>query len=77
MAHVTVTVDDDHRESLDGVVERLRALGMQVEQVLGTLGIITGSAQDDALVALRGVEGVASVDVQLTHQIPPPDAPIQ
>ena len=77
MAHVTVTVDDDHRESLDGVVESLRALGMQVEQVLGTLGIITGSAQDDALDALRGVEGVASVDVQLTHQIPPPDAPIQ
>ena len=77
MTHVSVTVGDDHRESLDGVVENLRASGLEVEQVLGTLGIVTGSAPADALDALRGVEGVASVDEQLTHQIEPPDSPIQ
>ena len=77
MTHVSVTVGDDHRESLDGVVESLQASGMEVEQVLGTLGIVTGSAPADALDALRGVEGVASVDEQLTHQLPPPDSPIQ
>ena len=77
MTHVSVTVGDDHRESMDGVVENLRASGLEVEQVLGTLGIVTGSAPADALDALRGVEGVASVDEQLTHQIEPPDSPIQ
>ena len=77
MTQVSVTVGDDHRGSLDGVVESLRASGLQVDQVLGTLGIVTGSAPDDALDALRGVEGVASVDAQLTHQLPPPDAPVQ
>ena len=77
MTHVSVTVGDEHRESLDGVVENLRASGMQVEQVLDTLGIVTGSAPADALDALRGVEGVASVDEELTHQLPPPDSPIQ
>jgi hypothetical protein len=77
MPQVSVTVGDDSRQSLDGVVENLRASGLQVEQVLGTLGIVTGSAPADALDALRGVEGVASVDEQLTHRLPPPDAPVQ
>ena len=77
MTHVSVTVGDDHRESMDGVVENLRASGLEVEQVLGTLGIVTGSAPADTLDALRGVEGVASVDEQLTHKIEPPDSPIQ
>jgi hypothetical protein len=77
MTHVSVTVGDGHRESLDGVVDSLRASGMEVEQVLGTLGIVTGSAPPDSLDALRGVEGVASVDEQLAHQLPPSDSPIQ
>lgn len=77
MTQVSVTVGDDHRGSLDGVVASLRASGLQVDRVLGTLGIVTGSAPDDALDALRGVEGVASVDAQLTHRLPPPDAPVQ
>jgi hypothetical protein len=77
MTQVSVTVGDGHRESLDGVVESLRASGLEVEQVLGTLGIVTGSAPADALDALRGLEGVASVDEQLTHQLPPPDAEVQ
>jgi hypothetical protein len=77
MTHVSVTVADGHREGMDGVVESLRATGMQVEQVLGSLGIVTGSAPDDALDALRGVEGVDSVDEQLSYQLPPPDSPVQ
>jgi len=77
MTHVSVTVADGHRESMDGVVENLRATGMEVEQVLGTLGIVTGSAPEDALDALRGVEGVDSVDAQLGYQLPPPDSPVQ
>jgi hypothetical protein len=77
MTQVSVTVGDGHRESLDGVVENLRASGLQVDQVLGALGIVTGSAPADTLDALRGVEGVASVDEQLTHQLPPPDAAVQ
>ncbi len=77
MTHVSVTVADGHRESMDGVVENLRASGMEVEQVLGTLGVVTGSAPEDSLDALRGVEGVDSVDAQLAYRLPPPDSPIQ
>ncbi|WP_347057053.1 hypothetical protein ABC795_10130 [Blastococcus sp. HT6-30] len=77
MTHVSVTVDDGHLAALDGVVQGLRARGMQVEQVLDGLGIITGSVQSGALGALTGVAGVVSVDEQLTTRLPPPDAPVQ
>ncbi|MGY1915355.1 hypothetical protein [Blastococcus sp. SYSU DS0973] len=77
MTHVSVTVDDGHLAALDGVVQGLRARGMQVEQVLDGLGIITGSVQSGALGALTSVAGVVSVDEQLTTRLPPPDAPVQ
>jgi hypothetical protein len=77
MTHVSVTVGDDLKDSLDGVVESLRARGMQVGQVLASLGIITGEAPADALGALRGVEGVRSVDEEMTYQVAPPDADVQ
>jgi hypothetical protein len=77
MKPVSVTVRDDHPEALDDVVQGLRARGMQVDQVLASLGIITGSAPEESLDALRSVDGVASVDAQLIHRVPPPDSPIQ
>jgi len=77
MTHVSVTVDDGHLAALDGVVQGLRARGMQVDQVLDGLGIITGSVPPGAAGALAGVAGVVSVDEQLTVRLPPPDAPVQ
>jgi len=74
---VSVTVRDGSLGALDDVVQGLRAHGMQVDQVLGSLGIITGSVPEESVDAVRGVEGVASVDEQLTHRLPPPDAPVQ
>lgn len=70
-----MTVDDAH--AVEEVAAALRERGMAVAQVLEGIGVITGSAPDDARSALAAVEGVASVDEQLTHQLPPPDAEIQ
>jgi hypothetical protein len=77
MVNVSVTVDDGHLPAIDKVAEALRAQGMQVAQVLDGLGIITGSAPEESKSALTAVEGVVSVDEELTHQLPPPDAPVQ
>ncbi|MCF6507419.1 ketohydroxyglutarate aldolase [Blastococcus sp. MG754426] len=77
MTRVSVTVDDRHLSALDGVVQGLRARGMQVEQVLDGLGIITGSVPAGTLGALSAVTGVASVDEQRVHRLPPPGAPVQ
>ena len=77
MTQVSVTVDDGHLSALDGVVRGLRARGMQVEQVLDGLGIITGSVPPGSVGALTGVAGVVSVDERLVHRLPPPEAPVQ
>jgi hypothetical protein len=77
MVELSVTVDDGHLPAIEDVAARLRARGMQVEQVLEGLGIITGSASSAVRNSLTAVEGVAAVDEQLTHQLPPPDAPVQ
>ena len=77
MTRVSVTVDDGHLSALDGVVERLRAHGMQVDQVLDGIGIITGSVPAGTMASLTDVAGVVSVDEQLVHRLPPPDAPVQ
>jgi hypothetical protein len=75
VVQVSVTVDDGH--VIEEVAAGLRARGMEVAQVLDGIGVITGSAPAGAREALAGVAGVASVDEQLTHQLPPPDAPVQ
>jgi hypothetical protein len=75
MVLLSVTVDDEH--AIEEVAAGLRARGMDVAQVLDGIGVITGSAPDDVRHTLVEVEGVASVDEQLTHQLPPPDAPVQ
>jgi hypothetical protein len=77
MVQLSVTVDDGHLPALDAVVAQLRAHGMQVEQVLEGLGVVTGSAPSTVRDALTAVEGVVSVDEQLTHRLPPPDSPVQ
>ena len=70
-----MTVGDGH--AIEEVAAGLRARGMQVAQVLEGIGVITGSAPDDVRQDLAGVQGVASVDEQVTHRLPPPDADIQ
>ncbi len=74
---ITVTIDDDHLARADQVADQLRAAGMTVEQVLGTVGIITGSVDPSQRASLEAVPGVAAVEDEMTFQIPPPDADIQ
>jgi hypothetical protein len=77
MVQLSVTVDDGHLPAINEIAQALRAQGMRVEQVLDGLGVITGSAPADSRSALTGVEGVVSVDEELTHQLPPPDSAVQ
>jgi hypothetical protein len=76
--HVVVSVDDAHLGVLPQVADSLRQRGMVVEHVMDGLGLITGTVPDDEHASLAGaVEGVVSVDDDLQHQLPPPDAPVQ
>ncbi len=76
--HVTVSVDDAHVELIDEVAERCRAAGMDVQQVLVAVGMITGSVGTVAqCAALGALDGVAAVEPQRTFRLPPPGSAVQ
>lgn len=74
---ITVTVAEPHRTEIAGVVERLRSAGMDIDQVLEALGMITGSIAAEKLSMVEALDGVASVDEQMGFQLPPPGDDIQ
>lgn len=59
------------------VAERLRAAGMTVEQVLGAVGIVTGSVDSERRDSLAAVSGVVAVELDRRIQLAPPGAKIQ
>jgi hypothetical protein len=77
MVSISVAVDDEHLARIGDVVADLRANGMQVDQVLDRLGVISGSVPEDRQQSLQAVAGVKSVEASHHFQIPPPDASVQ
>lgn len=77
MVQVSITVADEHLDRIHAVAAALRDRGMEVERIHDALGLITGSVPDDSRQALSGIDGVASVDAELQHRLPPPDSPLQ
>jgi hypothetical protein len=74
---ITISVADDAIDRIDEVVAALEHGGMQVDQVLRPLGVITGSVDTQRVQALGAVAGVAAVEPQRTVQLPPPDSDVQ
>lgn len=77
MPRVSVTVDDEHVDRIDEVAAALRAAGLDVTDVLGATGVITGTVADDRRDALADLNGVESVADDVDYRLPPPDAPVQ
>jgi hypothetical protein len=74
---ITVTVTDGQQPNIDELADRLRAVGMQVDQVLPAVGVITGSVTSAQRRSIEQVAGVAAVEDETTFQIAPPDSDIQ
>lgn len=62
MTQVIVTVDAQHRESINEVVSRLRGAGMTVRRVLTRSGVVTGDIAEPAAKRLADVDGVLAVE---------------
>ncbi|MEU6256342.1 hypothetical protein [Streptomyces sp. NPDC047043] len=71
---VVLAVDPDRFAE---VVEALRRAGLTVTGEQPILGTLSGTVAADRVPALEAVDGVDSVDRELTIELPPPDAPIQ
>ncbi len=75
---VSVVVDGDQQASIDEVAAALAGAGLQVGEVMGGVGIITGTASgQDRLAALQALAGVEAVEVARSFQLPPPESDVQ
>ncbi|MBF1999260.1 MAG: hypothetical protein IGS38_00890 [Synechococcales cyanobacterium M58_A2018_015] len=59
---ILVAIKDEFLGQLPKVCHRLQSAGMSINDVLSTVGTITGSIDSENLATLRTIEGVASVE---------------
>lgn len=74
---VNVAVSSDYLSRFSDVVERCRVAGLEVEQVLPMIGVITGTVDAQKLAQIQKVEGVNAVEEQTEYQLPPPESDLQ
>ncbi|MFD1148258.1 hypothetical protein [Saccharothrix hoggarensis] len=75
MDKVVVSVADDSLAELPTVVSALRDAGMVVDDVMETLGVVTGSVPPGVGDLLEAVPGVSRVEVDRTVRRPPVPEP--
>lgn len=62
---------------LQQVAEALRGQGLTVGQIMESLGIIQGEADEHTLEKLRSTPHVEAVEESRRFKLPPPDSPVQ
>ena len=70
---VVISVADDQVDDMASVVEALRHAGLRVDEVLDSVGVVTGTVDGDALGSLSTVPGVLEVERSRAYQLPPDD----
>jgi hypothetical protein len=74
---VNIVVADDYENRFPEVVEAAQQAGLDVEEQLPTIGLITGTIDESKRSMLERVQGVAAVEAPRTYQLPPPESDIQ
>jgi hypothetical protein len=74
---VNVSVSDDHLHRFTEVVRELEKAGLNVDQQLGAVGIVSGTVESAKLADLQKVEGVAAVEQSRNIQLDPPSSDVQ
>ena len=75
--NVSVSVADGSMNRFSEVVRRLKDAGLEVEQELEEIGVVTGSIDPEKAESLREIEGVSHVERSREYRIAPPDSDIQ
>lgn len=75
--NVLISVNFEAIDCRSELVENLRSVGLENINSLESIGIVTGSIEEDKITDILTVEGVTRVERSQDSQIPPPDSPIQ
>jgi hypothetical protein len=73
---INVTVPDATPAQLKSAKTSLIRQGVEVDSVLDSIGVITGQVAESRLSSLNPGAG-ATVELDESVQLPPPDAPVQ
>ena len=71
---IIVTVSDEALSDIQRIADNLKAKGMNVDRVMSMTGVISGSSPPSRLPALKKISGVASVEEELSAELPPVDS---
>jgi hypothetical protein len=74
---VNVSIADESIPDFEKVAQRLKEAGLNVEQELESIGVVTGSIESNLLLNLEQVEGVAAVEQQQEIHLPPSGSDVQ
>jgi len=72
-----ISVDDEHLSRFSEVVKSIEGAGMDVDQQMEEIGVVTGSIEPEKVDPISDVEGVAHVEQSRTFHIAPPDSDVQ
>lgn len=75
--NVSVSVAEASLDRFSEVVRRLEGAGLDVDQELREIGVVTGSIGSENVEMLGKVEGVSHVERSRDLHIAPPDSDIQ
>jgi hypothetical protein len=75
--NLSVSIKDEHLPRFKELVDRIRKAGLEVDQELKSLGVVTGRIESEKVQALRNLTEVANVEESHTFQIPPPESKVQ
>lgn len=75
--NLSIAIDENHIDQILEVSQNLQSAGMNVEQLLDKLGIITGSCDSEKVESLSRVEGVSHVELSREYKLAPPESDVQ
>ena len=72
--HFVVVSKRTGPRELNAVRRSMEKVGFRVETAMERIGTLIGSVDESRVNDLRGIEGVASVEEELSARVPPPGA---
>lgn len=74
---ISVSIKDENLSEIEKISQNLQSHGLNVEQTLLSIGMITGSIETHLVDSLYQIQGVKQVERQESYQLPLPDSDIQ
>ena len=74
---ISVCINDEYFNNIEQVTHNLETAGMNVEQTLSSIGIISGSVNSEQLNQIYQIKGVKNVENEQDYYLPDPDSDIQ